>query len=203
MKFKLLFLILFLPALLLAEEQNVSVEFRAIAPGLAPMAISVEGANKEHFFEIPEGILSAPQKYQGGRQALFRDISGHRIFPLLFPESHKLLLVVLHTGPEGKPLSIVLENETPARALRFVNVTKEPLRIEAMGECAELVHGGHKDFSPEERKTVFIKISRTKNGQVILSNNWALDPKSRTLAILAPDSTLATGLRVHRFNDTP
>ncbi len=205
MKSKIPLLICLLHAPLFAADDEVSVKFRAVAPGLAPLTVGVSAAGNESLFEIPEGIRSAVQKYQGSPQTLFRDVTGRRMFPVAFPADHKLLLVVLRLGPDGEPSSVVLEDDedaSQAGSLRLVNIGNEPLRIEAGDATADLEPGGNTTLPSDGKKTIFIRVRRPATGDVLMSNNWALAPGSRTLAIFDPGATPSASVRVYRFSET-
>ncbi len=203
MKSKLVILAIFLHAQAFAAGDNVSVKFRAIAPGLAPLSASFSSAGKEDFVEIPEGVRSQARKYSGPSQALFRDVAGRRMFPVTFPDSSRLLLVILRIGPDGEPSAIVIEDDeeaAPAGSLCFVNIGGIPLRVNAGEETADIEPGG-KCVLPAGKSTVFVRVLRPDTGDVLMSNNWALAPGARTLAILDPGAAGGAGLRVHRFSD--
>lgn len=182
------------------------MQFRAIAPDLAPMIVNIEDSKKDLFLEVPEGVFSSTLKYQGRPKAFLRDVTGKRRFPVEFPDSNKMLLVILYLGSDSKPSSIVLENNTntsPDGSLRVVNVSNEPLRIEAGDETSDLAPEGNKVFYLAGKRTVFVKITRPVTGEVILSNNWALAPGARTLAVLGSGAAESSGVRVYRFTDAP
>lgn len=206
MKSKLLLLALLLHSTAFAAEDNVSVKFVAIAPGLAPLTSIFTSSGKERFVELPEGVRSSVQKYRGPAQTVFRDVAGQRMFPVVFPDSNKLLLVVLRLGAAGEPMSMVVEDDAeavPPESLRFINISNEPLRVEAGGESADLEPGGQAIFKQAGKKTVFVRILRPVSGEILLSNNWALSPDARTLAVLGSGPAESPGVRVYRFSDTP
>lgn len=204
MKSKILLLTFLLHASLFAADDEVSVKFRAVAPGLAPLSVGVSVAGNESLFEIPEGIRSAVQKYRGSPQTLFRDVTGRRMFPVVFPAYDKMLLVVLRLGPDGEPSSVVLQDDegsSPDGSLRLVNIGNEPLRIEAGDATADLEPGSNTILPLGGKKTIFIRVRRPATGDVLLSNNWALAPGTRTLAIFGSGATPAAGVRVYRFSE--
>ena len=206
MKFKLLLLTFLLPQLLVAAEESVSVHFRAIAPELAPLTPSVSKNGKEIFIEIPEGILSSVQEYRGPAKTVFRDVAGQRLFPVSFPKSSKLLLVILYLDAEGQPASMVVDDDidaAPAGSLSLINISNETLRAETGEEAATLEPGERKIIEATGKRTVFVRIMQPSTGRILFSNNWAVASDSRTLAILGSGKAESAGVRVYRFSNTP
>lgn len=205
MKSKLLLLVLLVQSAAFAVEDEVSVKFCAIAPGLAPLTSIFSSSGKEGAVEIPEGVRSSVQKYRGPSQTIFRDVAGQRMFPVVFPESSKLLLVILRLGTDGEPTSMVVEDDTdavPPGSLSLINISNEPLKADAGEESADLEPGGKAIFKLSGRRTVFVRISDPATGNILLSNNWALASGARTLAILGSGTAESPGVRVYRFSDT-
>lgn len=204
MKYNLSILFVVIPLVVMAGEEKVAVKFRAVAPGLSPLAVECPQI-KPASIEIPEGSRSGLHTYRGVPEAKFHDPKGKRDFPVLFPETAKPLLVVLTVSETGTPASHVLEDDLesiPAGDLCFFNLGPKPLEV-IVAENSHMIDGGQKVTVPlKGRPTAFVRVVDPETGETLHSNNWGLSPKNRTLALLEVRSANPKSLVIHRLTDS-
>ncbi len=204
MKFNLSILFVVIPLVVMAGEETVTVKFRAVAPGLSPLLVECPHA-KPSAIEIPEGGRSGLHTYRGVPEAKLQDSNGSRVFPVVFPETDKSLLVVLTMSEAGTPISHVLEDDLesiPAGDLCFLNLGSMPLEV-IVAETSQVLAGGQKVTVPiKGRSTAFVRVIDPATGESLHSNNWGLSPKIRTLALLEIRGDNPKSLVLHRLTDS-
>lgn len=204
MKFNLSIVFVLVPLVVMAGEETVTVKFRAIAPGLSPLSVECAQA-KPSVMEIPEGSRSALHSYRGVPEAKFQDSKGKRVFPVLFPETTKPLLVVLTMLEAGTPISHVVEDDLdsiPPGDLCFLNLGAKPLVV-IVGETNLVLEGGQKATIPlNGRPTAFVRVLDPETSETLHSNNWGLSPKTRTLALLEIRGDNPKSLVIHRLTNS-
>jgi hypothetical protein len=201
MKSNISILLVMLASVALAAEQPVSVKFRVAAPGLAPLSATCSGA-KPSSVEIPEGSFSEVHSYRGPAASEF--VSADRAFPVTFPAATRTLLVLLRAEENAEPSSLVIEEDAASQAqgsITFINVGKRALRVKVGEEAAPVEAGAKATFAFSGRPTAFVQVTEPENETILLSNNWSLSPKGRTVVVLDLQSETPTRFVFHRLND--
>ncbi len=197
-------LLVLIPLAAMAGEETVSAKFRAVAPGLSPLVVTCPKA-KPSTITIPEGGRSGLHTYRGDQEAGFEDAQGKRVFPVVFPEADKPLLVVLTMSEAGTPMARVLEDDLdaiPPGDLCFFNLGDKPVEV-VVGETSHVIAGGQKaNVSLHGRPTAFVRVIDPESGETLHSNNWGLSPKTRTLALLDVRGGSPKKLVLYRLTDS-
>lgn len=203
MKSKSLFLLFLLPVVAMGAEETVAVKFRAVGPGLAPLVVNCPDANPSRI-EIPEGSRSVLHTYRGSPATALQDTVGGRVFPVRFPDSSKLLLAVLLAGESGNLETLVLEDDSevsPLGSITMVNIGTRAVKTK-VGDSDQLLEPKASVVFPGEGKpTAFVQITAPDTGEILLSNNWGISPRSRTLALVEWQEGTPPRLVFHRITE--
>lgn len=197
-------LLALIPLAATGAEESVSAKFRAVAPGLSPLAVACPGA-KPSAIKIPEGGRSGLHTYRGNPEAGLEDAAGKRVFPVVFPESDQPLLVVLMVSEGGTPMARVLEDDLdsiPPGDLCFFNLGDKPVEV-IVAETRHLLAGGEKaTVSLNGRPTAYVRVLDPESGETLHSNNWGISPRTRTLALLDVRGDSPRKLVLYRLTDS-
>ncbi len=203
MKSKVLILLFLLPAFGLSAEDAVTVKFRAVAPGLAPLAVTCPSA-KPSSITIPEGARSALHAYRGSASTEFQDPAGQRVFPVQFPPGKKPLLVVLLAAESANPETLVFEEDLPTEpmgSITMINIGSRPVKATVAGSEQMIEPKAKAIFAGADKPTAFVQITSPDTGEILLSNNWGITPRGRTLVLIEWPEKAPARLVFHRITE--
>lgn len=174
-----------------AIEGEVRANIRILALSGAAPALTLPGGFKQSAITLVPETRSAPLSYKGSPDLVLEEQPpGKRVYSAdLRGSNSSELLIVLGPGEETAQ-AMVLEDSSagfPAGSILLGNLAALTAKFSLGHEEVLLASGESRVLRlPAERPAVMVRVSSADGADLLYSNNWAVQPGSRSLLLLLP-----------------